>query len=83
MIETLATIDAPHFHAGIVLLDGVVVEAAPIVGYMKKGKWKRDQVRALLRREGLEDQRRASDRETPTKIISGPAKPTAAGTSAM
>lgn len=46
MIETLASIDAPHFNAGIVLWDDKVVEAAPIVGYMKKAKWTRDRVRA-------------------------------------
>jgi hypothetical protein len=51
MIETLAEIDAPDtadrkgFNCGIVLQDGVVVEAAPIVGYMKKGKWSRARVR--------------------------------------
>lgn len=35
MIETLAQIEAPHFHAGIVLWDDKVVEAAPIVKYFK------------------------------------------------
>lgn len=43
MTETLAAIDAPHFCAGIVLWDDKVVEAAPIVRYMKK--WSRDRVR--------------------------------------
>jgi len=51
MIETLAVIDAPHFHAGIVLFDDVVVEAAPIVGYMKKRRWSRDKVRAYCERK--------------------------------
>lgn len=46
MIEILAQIDAPHFCCGIVLQDDIVVEAAPIVYYMKKQKWTRDQVRA-------------------------------------
>ena len=52
MIETLATIDAPHFHAGIVLWDDVVIEAAPIVAYMKKGKWTRTVVREYCKAKG-------------------------------
>ena len=51
MIEVLAVIDSPHFHAGIVLWDDTVIEAAPIVGYMKKGKWSRDQVRDYCKRK--------------------------------
>jgi hypothetical protein len=45
MIEILAQIRAPHFTAGIVLWDDVVVEAAPIVFYMKKQKWTRTKIR--------------------------------------
>ena len=41
--ELLAQISAPHFCAGIVLWDDKVVEAAPIIGYMKK--WPRARVR--------------------------------------
>ena len=55
MIEILAQIQADGdkpFTAGIVLWDGVVVEAAPIVGYMKKRKWTRDQVREYCNRRG-------------------------------
>lgn len=52
MIETLAQIEAPHFSAGIVLFDDVVVEAAPIVGYMKKGKWTRERVRDYCKGKG-------------------------------
>ncbi len=52
MIETLAQIEAPHFTAGIVLWDDVVVEAAPIVGYMKKGKWSRATVRGYCKSKG-------------------------------
>ncbi|WP_334358420.1 MULTISPECIES: hypothetical protein [unclassified Bradyrhizobium] len=48
----MATIDAPHFNAGIVLWDDRVVEAAPIVGYMKKQKWTRDRVRDYCREMG-------------------------------
>jgi hypothetical protein len=44
--ETLAAIDAPHFYAGIVLWDDVVVEAADIVKYMRRQRWSRDRVRA-------------------------------------
>lgn len=35
MSELLARIVAPHFVAGIILRDAVVVEAAAIVGYMR------------------------------------------------
>ena len=52
MIETLAVIDAPHFYAGIVLWDDTVVETAPIVSYMKRGKWDRATVRAYCKRKG-------------------------------
>lgn len=48
--EMLASIDAPHFFAGIVLLDDKVIEAAPIVGYMKK--WTRARVRAYCDGKG-------------------------------
>lgn len=50
--EILATIDAPHFCAGIVLWDNKVIEAAPICGYMKKQKWTRDRVRAYCKEKG-------------------------------
>jgi hypothetical protein len=56
VIELLAQIRGTHkgkpFTAGIVLWDDVVVEAAPIVGQMKRGRWSRDRVRAHCRREG-------------------------------
>ena len=52
MIETLAVIDAPHFYAGIVLWDDKVIEAAPILGYMKKQKWGRDKVRDYCKQKG-------------------------------
>ena len=58
MIETLAQIDCPDrpkrkgFNAGIVLQDDVVVEAAPIVGFMKKQKWTRGRVRDYCRQRG-------------------------------
>jgi hypothetical protein len=50
MIETLAAIDAPHFYAGIVLLDDAVTEAAPIVKYMRK--WDRKRVREYCQGKG-------------------------------
>lgn len=50
MKETLAQIDAPHFCCGIVLWDNVVVEAAPIVRYMRK--WSRERVRAYCADKG-------------------------------
>lgn len=46
MIEVLAQIKSERFTAGIVLWDDMVIEAAPILFYMKKGKWTRDRVRA-------------------------------------
>lgn len=50
MTETLAQINAPHFCAGIVLWDDKVIEAAPIVKYMRK--WSRDQVREYCKSKG-------------------------------
>jgi hypothetical protein len=52
MIEILAAIDAKHFLAGVVLFDDRVVEAAPIVGYMKKQKWTRERVRDYCASKG-------------------------------
>lgn len=52
VVEILAAIDAPHFHAGIVLWDDRVIEAADIVHYMKRGKWTRDRVREYCQQNG-------------------------------
>lgn len=55
MIETLAQIESdgkPVFTAGIVLWDDRVIEAAPIVGYMKRRKFTRDQVRNYCAKRG-------------------------------
>lgn len=49
MTEILASIDAPHFFAGIVLWDDRVVEAAPIVDYMKRQRWNRERVHDYCR----------------------------------
>jgi hypothetical protein len=57
VIEVLAQIKAPkprQFVAGIVLWDDVVVEAAPILGFMKRGKWTRTRVREYCREKGWE-----------------------------
>jgi hypothetical protein len=43
MIEILATIRGPTFHVGITLHDDKVVEAAPIISFMRG--WSRDRVR--------------------------------------
>lgn len=54
-VEILAQITVKGekpFTAGIVLWDDVVVEAAPIVGYMKRQKWTRDRVRRECRKNG-------------------------------
>jgi hypothetical protein len=50
MTETLAAIDAPHFFCGIVLWDDRVIEAAPIVKYMKR--WDRARVREYCKSKG-------------------------------
>lgn len=50
IIEILAQIRAPHFCAGIVLWDNKVVEAAPIVSYMKR--WSRSRVRDYCNTKG-------------------------------
>lgn len=48
--ETLAQIKASNFTAGIVLWDNKVIEAAPIVRYMRK--WSRDRVRDYCKTKG-------------------------------
>jgi hypothetical protein len=45
VVETLAQIAGNGFSAGIVLWDDIVIEAAPIVHFMKKQKWSRAKVR--------------------------------------
>ena len=50
MTEILASIDAPHFFAGVVLWDDKVVEAADIVKYMRR--WSRSRVRDYCSRKG-------------------------------
>jgi hypothetical protein len=51
--EVLAVIDAPHFYAGIVLRDDHVIDAAPIVKYMKDdGGWSRQRVREYCQIKG-------------------------------
>jgi len=56
MVEVLAVIEYEHtlghVTAGIVLQDDKVVEAAPIVAYMKHGKWSRARVRAYCVTKG-------------------------------
>jgi hypothetical protein len=55
LIETLAQVSStktPKFTAGIVLWDDVVVEAAPILIYMKRQRWSRTRVRDYCRKKG-------------------------------
>ena len=52
MIEILAQIRADHFTAGLVLRDDVVVEAAPIIRYMVRGRWTRTVVRDYCDQKG-------------------------------
>jgi len=54
MTELLAQIHAPApraFTAGLVLQDDVVVEAAPIIGYMQRQQWTRARVREHCRKK--------------------------------
>lgn len=48
--ETLEIIDAPHFHAGLLLRNNVVYKAAPIIKYMVG--WTRPKVVAYVKRKG-------------------------------
>jgi len=50
VIEILAQIKAPHFSAGVVLRDGVVIEAADIIKYMRR--WPRARVRDYCAQKG-------------------------------
>jgi hypothetical protein len=54
--QILARITSKYFVAGIVLDDALdqVIDASPIVGYMKKGKWSRGVVRAYCKAKGWE-----------------------------
>lgn len=55
IVETLAQIRAdgePTFTAGLVLHDDVVVEAAPIIAFMKRNQWTRDGVRVYCEKRG-------------------------------
>jgi hypothetical protein len=54
MIEILAQIRGDNFEAGIVLRNDKVIEAAPIVAYMKRGKWTRQQVRDYCKKRRWE-----------------------------
>lgn len=55
MIEILAQIHSQKvFTAGIVLWDDVVIEAAPIVFYMKRQRWTRKRVRDYCASKGWE-----------------------------
>ena len=49
-MNLLAQVTAPHFCAGIILADNVVIEAAPIISYMRG--WNRDKVRDYCTRKG-------------------------------
>jgi hypothetical protein len=53
-VEILAQItsDNPPFTAGLVLHDDDVVEAAPIIRYMQRGRWTRAVVRDYCERRG-------------------------------
>lgn len=48
--ETLVVIDAPHFYAGLIAVDGRVIEAAHIVKYMKG--WSGQRVADYCREKG-------------------------------
>jgi len=50
MSERLAQITAPHFCAGLVFDRRIVVEAAPIISYMKG--WRAERVADYVKRKG-------------------------------
>jgi hypothetical protein len=52
VIEILAQIRAPKFTAGLVLRNGHVIETAPIISYMKRGRWTRERVREYCKAQG-------------------------------
>ena len=52
--ETLAAISGDKFFAGIVLWNDTVIEAAPIVSYMKTQRWSRSRVRDYCKTKGWE-----------------------------
>lgn len=55
MIELLAQIRAPKprpFVAGLVLWDDIVVDAAPILRFMKRSRWTRTKVREYCEAKG-------------------------------
>lgn len=51
-MESLLQIKAPHFVAGLTLIDDWVTEAAPIIRYMVS--WKRGEVLEYVARKGWE-----------------------------
>lgn len=63
----LGRIVAPHFVAGIVIEDGKVVRAAPIVRYMLG--WSEDRVREYVNRKGWKATRH-TDAPTPRRAPS-------------
>jgi len=50
--QIIAQITGEHFTAGLVLHDDEVVEAAPVIRYMQKGRWTRAVVRDYCARRG-------------------------------
>ncbi|WP_063685488.1 hypothetical protein [Bradyrhizobium stylosanthis] len=71
--EILAQIRGPNFTAGIVLFDDVVVEAAPIVRYMRR--WSRDRVRDYCAKQGWQitvvHQMQREEVEAPPRALLG------------
>jgi hypothetical protein len=50
--EVVARIKGDDFTAGFIMLNDVVVLAAPIIGYMSKERWTRDKVRDYCKTKG-------------------------------
>lgn len=51
---SVLTIDAPHFNAGVIIKDDVVIKAAPILRYMLG--WNLDQIKEYcIRKKWLTD----------------------------
>lgn len=76
-MTVLARITAPHFVCGIVLERGVVIEAAPIVHYLRG--WNAYRVHDYVSRKGWDIERAPSsdDQQVARPSVRGEPEPTA------
>lgn len=54
VVESLLQINAPHFCGGVVLRNGRVIDAPPIMGYMAANSWGESKVREYCKKKGWE-----------------------------